>query len=90
MINKETPSTHKPKVLFYVQHLLGIGHLKRAVTLSRAMEAGQGLSAVNLANVINTAAAQAKPTPDGIATNGADRSAALLANLIGPGAGAAS
>ncbi|MDG2034335.1 MAG: glycosyltransferase [Rhodospirillales bacterium] len=27
------------KVLFYVQHLLGIGHLKRAVTLSRAMTA---------------------------------------------------
>jgi predicted glycosyltransferase len=39
MINKETSSTHKPKVLFYVQHLLGIGHLKRAATLSRAMEA---------------------------------------------------
>ncbi len=27
------------KVLFYVQHLLGIGHLKRAVTLSQAMAA---------------------------------------------------
>ena len=26
-----------PKVLFYVQHLLGIGHLKRATTLARAM-----------------------------------------------------
>ena len=31
-----------PKVLFYVQHLLGIGHLKRATTLARAM-AGVGL-----------------------------------------------
>jgi len=30
------------KVLFYVQHLLGIGHLKRATTLARAM-AGQGM-----------------------------------------------
>jgi predicted glycosyltransferase len=39
MINKETASTHKPNVLFYVQHLLGIRHLKRAATLSRAMEA---------------------------------------------------
>lgn len=29
----------KPRALFYVQHLLGIGHLKRAATLSRAMEA---------------------------------------------------
>jgi predicted glycosyltransferase len=28
-----------PRVLFYVQHLLGIGHLKRAATLARAMEA---------------------------------------------------
>ena len=27
-----------PRVLFYVQHLLGIGHLKRAATLARAME----------------------------------------------------
>ena len=26
-----------PKVLFYVQHLLGIGHVKRATTLARAM-----------------------------------------------------
>ena len=31
-----------PKVLFYVQHLLGIGHVKRATTLARAM-AGVGL-----------------------------------------------
>ena len=31
-----------PKVLFYVQHLLGIGHIKRATTLARAM-AGEGL-----------------------------------------------
>lgn len=29
----------RPGVLFYVQHLLGIGHLKRAATLSRALEA---------------------------------------------------
>lgn len=27
----------KPRVLFYVQHLLGIGHVKRAVTLARSM-----------------------------------------------------
>ena len=29
--------TKKPKLLFYVQHLLGIGHLKRATTLARSM-----------------------------------------------------
>ena len=28
------------KIFFYVQHLLGIGHLKRAATLARAMRAG--------------------------------------------------
>jgi predicted glycosyltransferase len=28
-----------PRVLFYVQHLLGIGHLKRALTLAQAMAA---------------------------------------------------
>ena len=28
---------NEPRVLFYVQHLLGIGHLKRAVVLARAM-----------------------------------------------------
>ena len=27
------------RVLFYVQHLLGIGHLKRAATVARAMQA---------------------------------------------------
>ena len=27
------------KVFFYVQHLLGIGHLRRAVTLAQALEA---------------------------------------------------
>ena len=27
----------KPRVLFYVQHLLGIGHVKRAVTLARSI-----------------------------------------------------
>ncbi len=32
-----------PHVLFYVQHLLGIGHLKRAATLARTM-AGEGLA----------------------------------------------
>lgn len=29
----------RPKILFYVQHLLGIGHLMRAGTLARALEA---------------------------------------------------
>ena len=29
--------TKTPKLLFYVQHLLGIGHLKRATTLARSM-----------------------------------------------------
>jgi predicted glycosyltransferase len=29
-----------PKVLFWVQHLLGIGHLKRTSTLARALAAG--------------------------------------------------
>jgi predicted glycosyltransferase len=29
----------RPRILFYVQHLLGIGHLKRTATLARAMEA---------------------------------------------------
>ncbi|MDE0779267.1 MAG: glycosyltransferase [Alphaproteobacteria bacterium] len=29
----------RPKILFYVQHLLGIGHLMRAGTLTRALEA---------------------------------------------------
>ena len=33
-----TPLPCQPRALFYVQHLLGIGHLKRAATLSRAME----------------------------------------------------
>jgi predicted glycosyltransferase len=30
---------NKQRVFFYVQHLLGIGHLKRSVTLARAMSA---------------------------------------------------
>jgi len=30
---------NKRRIFFYVQHLLGIGHLKRAVTLARAMAA---------------------------------------------------
>lgn len=29
-----------PRVFFYVQHLLGIGHLRRAATLARALAAG--------------------------------------------------
>lgn len=38
-MNAEPPaSARRPRALFYVQHLLGIGHLKRAATLSRAME----------------------------------------------------
>jgi Predicted glycosyl transferase len=28
------------RVFFYVQHLLGIGHLRRAATLARALSAG--------------------------------------------------
>ena len=32
------PAAGGKRVLFYVQHLLGIGHLKRAATLSRALE----------------------------------------------------
>ena len=63
--------------------LLSVGNLFKVVW-------EQNLSAENLANVINTAAAQAKPAPDGIATDRADRSANLLANLIGHEAGAAS
>jgi len=30
----------KPRLLFYVQHLLGIGHLRRAATLTRWLQAG--------------------------------------------------
>ena len=30
-----TDQNVKPKILFYVQHLLGIGHLRRTATLSR-------------------------------------------------------
>lgn len=30
----------KPRVFFYVQHLLGIGHMRRAATLVRALAAG--------------------------------------------------
>ena len=37
-----------PRVLFYVQHLLGIGHLKRAATLARALEeAGMAVTIVS-------------------------------------------
>lgn len=35
-------NTSKARVLVYVQHLLGIGHLKRAATLARALQA-QGM-----------------------------------------------
>ncbi|MGY9107127.1 MAG: glycosyl transferase, partial [Alphaproteobacteria bacterium] len=38
----------KPKVFFYVQHLLGIGHSMRAALLTRAMtEAGLEVTLVN-------------------------------------------
>jgi predicted glycosyltransferase len=38
----------KPRVLFYVQHLLGIGHLRRAATLARAMDkAGLAVTVVS-------------------------------------------
>lgn len=38
----------RPRVLFYVQHLLGIGHLKRAATLARAFdEAGMAVTLVS-------------------------------------------
>jgi predicted glycosyltransferase len=37
-----------PRVLFYVQHLLGIGHLKRALTLGRALvHAGMDVTVVS-------------------------------------------
>jgi len=34
-----TTGPTKPRILFYVQHLLGIGHLMRAACLTRALEA---------------------------------------------------
>lgn len=38
-MNAVSPATaRQPRALFYVQHLLGIGHLKRAATLTRALE----------------------------------------------------
>ncbi|WP_282604802.1 glycosyltransferase family protein [Pelagibius sp. Alg239-R121] len=40
--NSLTNDSQRTDVLFYVQHLLGIGHQKRAATLARAMER-QGL-----------------------------------------------
>lgn len=43
----------RPHALFYVQHLLGIGHLKRAATLSRAMEqAGFAVTIVSGGKVV--------------------------------------
>lgn len=38
-IPADLPRSERPRILFYVQHLLGIGHQKRAATLTRAMEA---------------------------------------------------
>lgn len=38
-LSADLPRSQRPRVLFYVQHLLGIGHQKRAATLTRAMEA---------------------------------------------------
>lgn len=47
MTEKSRPS-FRPRVLFYVQHLLGIGHLKRAATLARAFdEAGMTVTLVS-------------------------------------------
>ncbi len=41
-------SPERPGVMFYVQHLLGIGHLKRAATLARAFgEAGLDVTLVS-------------------------------------------
>lgn len=34
-----TDASTRPRILFYVQHLLGIGHLMRAACLTRALEA---------------------------------------------------
>ena len=58
MKNKEALSTHKPKVLFYVQYHLGNSHFNRDGNLSRAMKAatlavtifssGKDVSGVNI------------------------------------------
>ena len=43
----------RPAVLFYVQHLLGIGHLRRAATLTRALQrAGLDVTLVSGGNAI--------------------------------------
>lgn len=53
MIAAGKTEERKPRALFYVQHLLGIGHLKRAATLSRAMEAaGFGVTIVSGGKVV--------------------------------------
>jgi predicted glycosyltransferase len=39
MTDATTSRTDRPRILLYVQHLLGIGHQKRAATLTRALEA---------------------------------------------------
>ncbi|MBK20485.1 MAG: glycosyl transferase [Rhodospirillaceae bacterium] len=56
----KTPPKRNTRVLFYVQHLLGIGHLKRAATLCRALESecfdvtmvsgGKDVPGVNIGN----------------------------------------
>ncbi|MSO65108.1 MAG: glycosyl transferase [Alphaproteobacteria bacterium] len=56
------------RVLFYVQHLLGIGHLKRAATIARAM-AAQGLGVTVVSG--------------GMAVPGLDLGAATLIQLPG-------
>ena len=39
MTDATTSRSDRPRILLYVQHLLGIGHQKRAATLTRALEA---------------------------------------------------
>ena len=42
-----------PKIFFWVQHLLGIGHLKRTTTLARAFRrAGMGVPVVSGGHVV--------------------------------------
>ncbi len=46
-------SDRRPRLLFYVQHLLGIGHLKRAATIARATaEAGLDVTLVSGGQVV--------------------------------------
>jgi len=47
-VSAKAPDAVRPGVMFYVQHLLGIGHLKRAATLARAFgEAGLDVTLVS-------------------------------------------